>query len=46
MKISEYPSPPFNVTVNTDVIIAEVKFLELTVFWDFEIGLHIHCFIS
>ncbi|KAM3722958.1 Proto-oncogene tyrosine-protein kinase receptor Ret [Dirofilaria immitis] len=31
-----YPSPPFNISVDTTAIIGDVKFLESTVSWDFE----------
>uniref|UniRef100_A0A1I7V8V4 Protein kinase domain-containing protein n=1 Tax=Loa loa TaxID=7209 RepID=A0A1I7V8V4_LOALO len=31
-----YPSPPFNISVDTTAIIGSVKFLESTVHWDFE----------
>ncbi|VDK82656.1 unnamed protein product, partial [Onchocerca ochengi] len=32
----QYPSPPFNISVDTIAIIGDVKFLESTVSWDFE----------
>ncbi|VDM08385.1 unnamed protein product [Wuchereria bancrofti] len=31
-----YPSPPFNISVDTTAIIGNVKFLESTVRWNFE----------
>ncbi|VDN95376.1 unnamed protein product [Brugia pahangi] len=31
-----YPSPPFNISVDTTAIIGNVKFLESTVSWNFE----------
>ncbi|CAG9538639.1 unnamed protein product [Cercopithifilaria johnstoni] len=33
-----YPTPPFNISVDTIAIIGNVKFLESTVSWDFEPG--------
>lgn len=36
--ILDYPLPPLNISVDTTVIIGNVKFLESTVSWDFEPG--------
>ncbi|VDK61004.1 unnamed protein product [Anisakis simplex] len=33
-----YPPPPTNITVETVAVIGDVKFLELTVYWDAEPG--------